>query len=112
MLQIPNSVFFETMGSYWWVNTDEKMYLRSTKGEIPREKPEWGNAKAGPLQDFVWHPYVEHSISECYLYPDHVDFSGFDDDTAPCCPHLRIVLPDGRAIFAPNVVLASPIRGI
>lgn len=54
----PGAVRVETVGSVWWFDETTHEYLRLPREEKPREKPEWSDERAGPLQDAVWHPYV------------------------------------------------------
>jgi hypothetical protein len=57
----------ETLGSVWFFDEDLKRYQRFPKGEKPREKPEWGNADAGVLQDGVWHDYERYDVDDLRL---------------------------------------------
>ena len=48
----------ETQGSIWHIDEDLNRYRRFPKEEKPREKPEWSDEQAGPLQDAVWHDFT------------------------------------------------------
>jgi hypothetical protein len=52
----------ESKGSIWTIDEDLKKYMRMPKHEQPREKPQWGDHRAGALQDFVWHEYEKWEI--------------------------------------------------
>jgi hypothetical protein len=43
------------VGSLWDFDTLLGCYRRMPKVERPRERPEWGDERAGECQDFVWH---------------------------------------------------------
>lgn len=56
----------ESLGSVWLIDENEKHYCRLPRTEGPRQSPpgeDWGGPDAGDLQDLVWHPYLEWSIS-------------------------------------------------
>lgn len=80
-------VRIETMGSYWDIDEDLKKYRRWPKHEGPREIPEWGNAQAGPLQDFVWHHYDSYQVG-----PFALTFRDGTDRVLLCAP-FEIELP-------------------
>lgn len=100
-MKYPNCLTFETLGSYWLFNENEKKYCRMPKGEQPREFPEWGDERAGPLQDFVWHEYVKWDW-----------FESFDPFSSQLVTYLRIVpnTAKRRIISAPYLELSSPLK--
>lgn len=67
-----NHVRVVTKGSVWLFDEDRKMYCRFPRDEKPRERPEWGSAEAGVLQDAVWHSYAAWRIERVA-----VAFDGF-----------------------------------
>ncbi len=52
----------ETNGSFWFFDEVNRKYLRMPKQEGPRERPEWGDERAGLLQDLVWHDYADWKV--------------------------------------------------
>lgn len=83
-------VVVETEGSRWEFWEIEHLYRRSPRTEASRENPAWGGPEAGPLQDHVWHPFADWFVGPDWL-----------------SQRLRIVLPDGSAIGAPNASLST-----
>lgn len=81
----PGAVKIESIGSFWWFDEATHEYMRLPKNEMPRERPDWSDERAGVLQDAVWHPYVSYSIGPVSLH-----MSG-----------LFIEQPDGQVSFAP-----------
>lgn len=77
----------ETLGSIWVIDEGCNRYCRFPKTEAGRERPEWGNAEAGLLQDAVWHDY------------DHWEIKPEEWTERP--PRLVIRQTDGRSISAP-----------
>ena len=62
----------ESKGSVWLIDESSKRYCRMPKNEQPR-KPDWGGPEAGPLQDLVWHDYIEWGIGSVWWGPsDHL----------------------------------------
>ena len=57
----------KTLGSIFLVDEGQQRYARFPLHEGPREVPEWGDPDAGPLQDAVWHPYIQWTIKDDYL---------------------------------------------
>lgn len=45
----------DSLGSIWRFDDDLGRYMRTPRVEAPREHPEWGDERAGPCQDFIWH---------------------------------------------------------
>lgn len=43
------------LASIWWFDDGRGLYMRMPRIEAPRELAEWGDVRAGPCQDFVWH---------------------------------------------------------
>jgi hypothetical protein len=64
----------------WELFETEHAYRRSPLNEGGREKPEWGGPEAGPLQDYVWHPFTSWDVDDVFLW---------------------IELPDGGHLHAP-----------
>jgi hypothetical protein len=50
-------------GSVWFFDERTHEYLRMPRREGPRENPEWGDERAGPLQDLVWHPFDSWEVT-------------------------------------------------
>jgi hypothetical protein len=48
----------ETVGSVWLIDETEGRYCRFPLEEKPRERAEWGDERAGDLQDLVWHDFA------------------------------------------------------
>jgi hypothetical protein len=46
-----------TAGSVWTFRETEHLYLRLPKHERGRARAEWGDGRAGPLRDGLWHPF-------------------------------------------------------
>lgn len=91
----------DTVGSSWWLDDDAGQYLRLPRNEAPRERPEWSDARAGVLQDAVWHPMVAWRIG---AWPNHP--AGC---SCPICPGLIIdyIGDDGPDMaWAPKATLA------
>ncbi len=94
-------VKIESEGSYWWIDERSKEYMRLPKEEKPRERPEWGDERAGALQDAIWHPYEEWKLDprpsvrdylifiELGEWPEHYDSDEYD---------LRIYTSDGCTV--------------
>lgn len=57
-----SAVHVTTLGSDWWFDEANKEYLRMPLGATPRERPEWGDARAGALQDGTWLPYYSWGV--------------------------------------------------
>ena len=51
-------------GSVWVFDDALGRYLRTPRSEAPRERAEWGDHRAGPCQDFVWHDVSEWWITD------------------------------------------------
>ena len=49
------------------VDEGAQRYCRFPLHEGPRADPDWGGPNAGPLQDAVWHPYMQWAIKDNYL---------------------------------------------
>ena len=58
----PGTTHVVTKGSHVWLDDAAGEYLRLPKTEGPRERAEWSDERAGPLQDAVWHPMVAWRI--------------------------------------------------
>lgn len=94
----PNAVKVETRGSLFWLDDEAGEYLRLPKHEKPRERPEWSDERAGPLQDAVWHPMNAWRIEPIPTHgPNH------------CCPHCPGLLIEygepgdlEKTLWAPN----------
>lgn len=48
-------VRIEGLDSIWRFDDVAGRYMRTPRVEAPRERPEWGDERAGACQDFVWH---------------------------------------------------------
>ena len=81
----PGALRVESLGSVWFLDFDAMEYLRMPRTEGGRERAEWGDKTAGPLQDLVWHHFdrvtVEHP--EWSHYPRMVLWVGDDGANAP-----------------------------
>jgi hypothetical protein len=44
-----------SVGSIWLLDEAGGRYMRMPNTEAPRERPEWGDERAGACQDGVWH---------------------------------------------------------
>ena len=82
--EVAGIVVVVTEGSRWEFWETEHKYRRSPRNEASRENPAWGGPEAGPMQDFVWHPFTDWYVS---------GGTGWTK--------LVILLPDGRRIRAP-----------
>lgn len=91
----------ETLGSYWLIDSVNKTFQRMPKGEQPREKPEWGDARAKMMQDFIPHSYKRISI----VYRDRIDILCNLDSYAP--PALKIV--GEYTVRAPEVIITNEL---
>ena len=93
----------ETNGSVWWLDDGDMTYMRLPKSEMPRERAEWSDERAGVLQDAVWHPMTGWRIRP---HPAHAVGSPECLLHCPNCPGLRIhyVDADGeeQTTWAPN----------
>ena len=45
----------ESVGSVWFFDAANQRYMRMPNHEGPRERPEWGDSRAGACEDHVWH---------------------------------------------------------
>lgn len=81
----PGALKIETNGSFWFFDEVNRKYLRMPKQEGPRERPEWGDERAGRLQDLYWHDYDRWEVINGKL------IIHFEDDD--------------RVVFAPNPVI-------
>lgn len=81
----PGAIKIETNGSLWWFDETAHQYMRLPKNELPRERAEWSDERAGVLQDAVWHPYIDY-----WVVTDRAFVNG-----------LFIGHPDGRTSYAP-----------
>ena len=88
----------ETLGSFWFFNEKEKLYLRAPKHEGSRLNPAWGDKRAGILQDLVWHPYHNWCL---------FSYTGAQKDLIETNPYLKISTSRGT-VTAPQ---ASIRRG-
>ena len=95
-----------TAGSVWLI--DENRYCRMPLDEHGRERPEWGNAEAGVLQDLVWHPLDWWLIAPAGTLTTlangrHATRPGdqLNPDGLPLIDRLWIS-SDGKVISAPN----------
>jgi hypothetical protein len=93
----------QSRGSLWVLDEDLLRYCRFPLNEAPRERPEWGSADAGALQDAVWHPYVSWRLS------DHPVSIGGRYHAPDAMPLLVIDLgdDDGNRVAAPNARLLT-----
>ena len=54
----------ETLGSMWFIDEDQKRYLRMPKTEGPRAPGWWELPEPGdPLNDLEWHSMVDWQIA-------------------------------------------------
>ena len=83
----PGSIHIVTAGSNVWLDETTMTYLRLPVNEAPRDRPEWGDHRAGPLQDNVWHPMISWRIGP---HPLH-DWEGrCGHHLCTACPGLMI----------------------
>ena len=75
------------VASVWLFDDVELVYMRLPRMEGPRERPEWGDVRAGGCQDNVWH-----ALDDWWVTPDHrrlvVAPSGFETFWAPLDPQV------------------------
>lgn len=64
----PGVTTVESKGSMWYLDDTLGRFLRLPKHEAPREKAEWSDARAGILQDAVWHDMVRWEIGTHPFY--------------------------------------------
>lgn len=96
MFNVANAKRIESKGSWWWFDDTSMMYIRSPKGERPREREEWGSEEAGVLQDFKAHPYVWFAVKP----HEWVEYNNVP--RARLRPAgLLIGQPDGTTSYAP-----------
>lgn len=91
----------ESLGSIVLIDETDSRYMRMPKQEQPRERPEWGDASAGALQDGVWHGFTSWRVD---VHPLHTSIVG------PCCqncPGLIIETDSGGCWFPRARVLES-----
>ena len=60
----PGCTRIECLDSIWLFDTAIGCYLRTPLTEEPRAQPETGDERAGPCQDWVWHPFDDWWITE------------------------------------------------
>lgn len=107
----PGCVRIESAGSLWWIDENAKEYLRTPKVEAPRDPPEWGDERAGALQDLVWHPYDSWALIATVGLEDYLvlDAVGEWPDELSGPGRLHIFHDDTRCVVAPDaVVLSTP----
>lgn len=51
----------ESTGSLWYIDEENRRYLRMPKEEKPRPNG-WGGPDQGELQDLVWHPFIDWHV--------------------------------------------------
>jgi hypothetical protein len=69
----------ETLGSWWLIDEVNLRYCRFPKTEGGRERPEWGDERAGMLQDAIWHEFTgrwHHSAATGLQLETHTDDNG------------------------------------
>jgi hypothetical protein len=64
------AVHVVTVGSNWWLDESTGEYLRLPLREEPRERPEWGDERAGALQDATWMAFSSWRIDKERLWID------------------------------------------
>lgn len=57
----------ESKGSIWLLDDGLGRYMRMPKTERPRDPAEYGDARAGALQDLVWHPMLRWFITDATM---------------------------------------------
>lgn len=98
---IPGAIKVESKGSYWWFDELNHKYMRLPKQEAPREKKEWGNEKAGVLQDAIWHDYESWGFTPMLSSRDLLVYESVGELPEPTEFDLKIVVPSGEVITAP-----------
>jgi hypothetical protein len=95
-IDVPGVSRVVSLGSVWDFDAAASGYRRMPLREAPRERPEWGDERAGPCEDFIWHALVDAWITDdgerLVIVP--VDFAAFyapmTEDAATRSFHLAL----------------------
>ena len=95
-----------TRGSVVWIDDAGLRYHRLPLEEQPRERAEWSDERAGPLQDAVWHPMSSWHLGS---YPSHVGGgTTCMFETCEVCPGLVVVTESGVPLWFPGATVDQP----
>lgn len=97
----------ETDGSVWLIDEGAMRYCRFPKTEAGRELPEWGDERAGVLQDAVWHDMSRWLMTEESTFL--IQMGDDMNDLWPFTEPARLIIhgADGRRLSAPNPVVMA-----
>ena len=90
-----------TKGSMWVLDDGAGRYCRFPLDEGGRERPEWGDERAGVLRDAVWHPMLSWRLADARMVDLAALHGGPPDLVMLRPPGLVIETPEGGPIWAP-----------